>query len=648
MTSAAPASRPNLVRFSLYVWLTIAMFAVVIASFIVYVRAEKRIDAANEVRLQSLALSEELRRSSDDLTRMVRIHVVTGQPIFRQHYKEILDIRDGKAPRPVDYQNIYWDLVTPDNQRPRPMGPAIPFLKLLQQAGCTAEEFAKLAQAKTRSDALAQTELAAMALLESSQPPSPSQQTRALEMLTNAAYQEAKAGIMRPISEFNDLVATRTLQAVRDAERNATTMRAILITLAIVPMVLLWRTSQSLLAILGGSVNEVFTSIERLGGGDFSSAIPVANGRENSVLGWLRATQLNLAQLYAQRTQAENAVRRSEQRFHQALDDMMEGCMLIAFDWTILYVNEAGAQYAQRQRAELIGRKLTDVFPGIEQTEVFSLYRQVMQERVPLRHEVSFQFPDGSVSWFELCVTPTQEGISSLGLDISERRQSAQRQEMATAQLEQQVAQRTADLQAALDAAHQASAAKSTFLSGMSHELRTPMNAILGFSQMLQMQALPSKQMGMVTEIRQAGQHLLALIDDLLDLTRVESGKVPLSIAPVALADVWSDQSHNELAPVGDGWVETAPEALVEDMADATPVDAEPLALVDDIEDVPPASPVDDGQVAALQARIDALEARGVEQDAAIRRILGLLIQWVEQDGDAPAGAATIAANRAA
>lgn len=537
MTSASPASRPNLVRFSLYVWLTIAMFAVVIACFVVYVRAEKRIDAANEVRVQSLALSEELRRSSDDLTHMVRIYVATGQPIFKQHYQEILDIRDGKAPRPVDYQNVYWDLVTPDNQRPRPMGPAIPFLKLLQQAGCTEAEFAKLAQAKARSDALARTEFAAMALLESSHPIAPAQQVKAQEMLTNAAYQEAKAGIMRPISEFNSLVATRTLQAVRDAEGHAATMRAILIALALVPMVLLWRTSQSLLAILGGPVNEVFTSIERLGGGDFSSPIPVAKGRENSVLGWLRATQLNLAQLYAQRTQAEDAVRLSEQRFHQALDDMLEGCMLIGFDWTILYVNEAGARFAQQQRDELMGRKLTEAFPGIEQSEVFALYQQVMQERAPLRQEVCFQFPDDGVKWFELCVAPTQEGISSLGLDISERRQLAQRQEIANAQLEQQVAERTADLQAALDAAHQASAAKSTFLSGMSHELRTPMNAILGFSQLLQMQALPDKQMGMVTEIRRAGQHLLALIDDLLDLTRVESGKVALSITPVALAD---------------------------------------------------------------------------------------------------------------
>ncbi len=123
---------------------------------------------------------------------------------------------------------------------------------------------------------------------------------------------------------------------------------------------------------------------------------------------------------------------------------------------------------------------------------------------------------------------------------------------------------------------------------------------------------------------------------------------------PVALAHVWSDQSHNELAPdVADAGVAApiaeapaAPpaEAPAESVTDAPSVDAEALPLVDAV----PASPVDDAQVAALKARIDALEARGVEQDAAIRRILGLLIQWVEQDGDAPASAAIIAANRAA
>ncbi|HEX5312540.1 PAS domain-containing hybrid sensor histidine kinase/response regulator [Aquabacterium sp.] len=538
---AMQASRPNLVRFSMYVWLTIAMFAVVVVCFAVYVGAEKRIDRANDVRFQTLALSEELRRSSDDLTRMVRVYVATGNPVYKQYYQEILSIRDGKTPRPIDYQNVYWDLVTPDNQRPRPMGAPISFLRLLQEAGCTQAEFAKLARAKANSDALTRIEFAAMALLEASKPVSEADRARALDMLTNAAYQQAKAGIMRPISEFNSMVAQRTLQAVRDEEANATRMRILLIAIGTIPMVLIWRVRGSLLAILGGSVSEVYKSIELIGRGDFTRTIPVERGMSDSVLGWLSATQENLALLNTQRKLAEDALRQSEQRFNRALDEMMEGCMLLGFDWTILYINQAGAQHAQKQRADLMGRKLTDVFPGIEQSDVYALYRQVMDERIQRRQEVSFHFPDGSVRWFDLAVTPTMEGISALGLDITERRQLAQRREMMTSQLEQLVAQRTAELQDLLDVVRKSSAAKSTFLSGMSHELRTPMNAILGFSQLLLMQDLPDRQKGMILEIQRAGHHLLALIDDLLDLTRVESGKVSLSITSVRLSDVVGD-----------------------------------------------------------------------------------------------------------
>jgi CheY-like chemotaxis protein len=105
-------------------------------------------------------------------------------------------------------------------------------------------------------------------------------------------------------------------------------------------------------------------------------------------------------------------------------------------------------------------------------------------------------------------------------------------------QLERQVAERTSELQAALDSARQSSEAKSVFLSGMSHELRTPMNAILGFSQLLQLQPLPAQQLDAVNEIRGAGQHLLALIDDLLDLTRIEAGKLAVVAVPVDVAEV--------------------------------------------------------------------------------------------------------------
>jgi signal transduction histidine kinase/CheY-like chemotaxis protein len=86
-------------------------------------------------------------------------------------------------------------------------------------------------------------------------------------------------------------------------------------------------------------------------------------------------------------------------------------------------------------------------------------------------------------------------------------------------------------------AAEQASAAKSEFLSRMSHELRTPLNAILGFSQLLKMpdaEPLSSAQRQKVEVMEQAGQHLLAVINDVLDLSRIESGRLPLSLEPVS------------------------------------------------------------------------------------------------------------------
>lgn len=90
----------------------------------------------------------------------------------------------------------------------------------------------------------------------------------------------------------------------------------------------------------------------------------------------------------------------------------------------------------------------------------------------------------------------------------------------------------------ARDEAEAASRAKSDFLSSMSHELRTPMNAILGFSQLLALEALSPEQKQSVREIHTAGMHLLALINDLLDLSKIESGSIDLSIEPVEVQPI--------------------------------------------------------------------------------------------------------------
>ena len=128
-----------------------------------------------------------------------------------------------------------------------------------------------------------------------------------------------------------------------------------------------------------------------------------------------------------ERKQAVNAVEKSEKRLRQLLDEMLEGCMIIGFDWTYLYINDAAASHVYKRRAELIGRTMPEMYPGVERSEIFAAYRRVMEQRKPERLDVSFTFPDGAIGWYEISVQPVPEGIFVLSLDITERMNSGRR-----------------------------------------------------------------------------------------------------------------------------------------------------------------------------------------------------------------------------
>jgi two-component system sensor histidine kinase BarA len=104
--------------------------------------------------------------------------------------------------------------------------------------------------------------------------------------------------------------------------------------------------------------------------------------------------------------------------------------------------------------------------------------------------------------------------------------------------LENEVAERTQDLSLAKLAAEQANEAKSTFLATMSHEIRTPMNGMLAMAELLATSDLPSRQRRYAEVIARSGQSLVAIINDILDLSKVEAGKMEIESAPISIADV--------------------------------------------------------------------------------------------------------------
>ena len=324
--------------FTRYIWLTTGMIIVLAVSFAVYVWSEKLIDHANEKRQQSFVLAQELRQSSDDLTRMVRTYIATGNPIYKQHYQDILDIRNGVKPRPEQYYNVYWDLVMADGVPPRPdSSQTVSLLELLRRAGFTLEEFGKLEEAKANSDALTATEFEAMRLIETTD--AEAARSQANRILYDARYHQAKASIMRPIGEFIDMMDRRTLQTVHRTENLAIALRSLFGVLGLGLILLLWRSYQGLLIALGGSVDMVRTHIQKIGQGDFSDTILLPRGQRDSVMGWLSQTQRNLRDLDAQNRLAHQSLAESESKLQAILNASQVAIAWADPDGRIEYVN---------------------------------------------------------------------------------------------------------------------------------------------------------------------------------------------------------------------------------------------------------------------------------------------------------------------
>ncbi len=268
----------------------------------------------------------------------------------------------------------------------------------------------------------------------------------------------------------------------------------------------------------------------------------------------LGALLARLWRLQAREAQAVSALQGSEERLRLALSASEQGMYDLDVKTGDAMVNAEYASmlgYDPAQFRETNGAWVERLHPD-DRERVAGVYRDYVAGKLTdYRVEFRQRTQGGTYKWIlsvGKLVERDADGqpLRMLGthLDISERKEAELALRDLNLQLERRVDERTAELKRARDQAETASRAKSDFLAAMSHDLRTPLNAILGFSQLLESDAtqpLTDRHRAQVHQIGRAGAHLLALINDVLDLARVEAGKQAISLEPVQVAKLLDD-----------------------------------------------------------------------------------------------------------
>jgi PAS domain S-box-containing protein len=237
---------------------------------------------------------------------------------------------------------------------------------------------------------------------------------------------------------------------------------------------------------------------------------------------------VSLAVEVSERNAAQKALQQSEAWFRSIVENSSLGIGLVEMHGRIADINPAFCQMLGYSQQELCGKNFTDfIFNNVGDLELYQELLSGMRERLDMENRILHR--DGRLVWVHLNISliPDTNGEPKFYIvmleDITERKQTELK------------------LVESKEAAEAGSKAKSEFLATMSHELRTPLNAIMGLSQLLYQEivgSLNSKQKEYINCIYDSGEHLLALINDILDLSKVEAGKEELFLSPLYIEDI--------------------------------------------------------------------------------------------------------------
>ncbi|NVO09169.1 MAG: PAS domain S-box protein [Bacteroidales bacterium] len=198
----------------------------VILTTLIYINQKELIESQH-IHFQSYLLANELLQSSDDLTRLARSYVASNNGEFERQYNAVLDIRNGKKPRPADYNRVYWNFVIKEDQKPCPNGETISLKELMSKIGFTNSELEMLTSAQKYSDSLVKTEEIAInankGLYDDGKgnfciKKEPNHDF-AMRILYDDAYHKKKTQVQKPIDEFFVMFSERTAKDVAKFEK---------------------------------------------------------------------------------------------------------------------------------------------------------------------------------------------------------------------------------------------------------------------------------------------------------------------------------------------------------------------------------------------------------------------------------------------
>jgi hypothetical protein len=256
--------------------------------------AARQVDRAYKARDESLLLVLELQQSSEDLTRLARTDVLTGDSADRAAYLNVWAARDGLATVVARDQAPYSGRESAlVDKKVEPSRAPLSLLDRMREAGFSDLELQHLQQAKQASDALAKLEWKVMSERDQ-RTGDPVQRQVAIHLLQDASYRQAQQNILQPLEKGRSLLDQRTALALEDAHANAYFLRLALGGGGVLLLGVYAWTFRSLRRTLGGSTDDIHAQITRIGLCDVEEPIEVPPGLPHSVLGALALTKRNL------------------------------------------------------------------------------------------------------------------------------------------------------------------------------------------------------------------------------------------------------------------------------------------------------------------------------------------------------------------